>query len=176
MALSIQPNELVRNLQSKLTSLELPFYIFIQDWLMNEKRHLTADVNHFLSIRERNEIIQDISLNTQWTPIILYNDGYDDDGLQIFQIIHGSKVVDAISAFINDDDTDTTELIKYNKLGSVDTDWIDSRKLRVMIYDNLTDAEKAVLLTRSDTWNKIHEEFDSLETITVKETIVHGHE
>jgi hypothetical protein len=160
MANGIQPNESVRNLQSKLTSLDLPFYIFTQDWLMNEQRCLTADVDHFLGIHERNEIIQSISFNTQWTPIILYNDGYDDNGVQTFQVIHGSKVIDAMTGFLDDDNTDTSGLIKYCKLGPVDTDWIDSRKLHVMIYDNLTNAEKAVLLTHSDTWQKIHEELE----------------
>lgn len=160
MANGIQPNESVRNLQSKLTNLDLPFYIFTQDWLMNEQRCLTADVDHFLSVHERNEIIQSISFNIHWTPIILFNDGYDDNGVQTFQVIRGSKVIEAITGFLDDENTDTSGLITYSKLGPVDAEWIDSRKLRVMIYDNLTNTEKSVLLTQSDTWQKIHEELE----------------
>ena len=165
MTNSIQPNASVRNLQSKLTSLHLPFYIVTQDWRMNEQRCRTADVNHCLGIHERNAIIQAISFNTQWTPIILFNDGYDDHGVQTFQIIRGSKVIDAITGFLDDDSTDTSGLIRYSTLGPVDTEWIESRKLHVMIYDNLTNAEKSVLLTHSDTWNKIHEELEELSTL-----------
>jgi len=127
---------------------------------MNEQRCLTADVDHFLSVHERNEIIQSISFNIHWTPIILFNDGYDDNGVQTFQVIRGSKVIEAITGFLDDDNTDTSGLITYSKLGPVDAEWIDSRKLRVMIYDNLTNTEKSVLLTQSDTWQKIHEELE----------------
>lgn len=155
---SIQPEKSVRNLQSKANSLDMPFHMFAQDWVMNEQRSLSAGIDHELTIAERNEIIQTISLNLYWDPIILMNAGYDDEGLQSFIIVRGSKVVQAIIGFLNDDNSNTPELIVYSELEQTDTDWIDSRKLRVIIYENLTQDEKSALTSYSDMWIKTNEE------------------
>lgn len=141
----IRPIQDVRQLQSKAYSLDMPFHMFVLEWIVNDKKYLKGKACEDLTITERNDIIRAISLNIYWQPVILLYEGYDDEAKQVFTIIRGSKVIDTILGFIKDDNKDTPELIVYSELGSTDVDWIESRKLRIIIYENLTEREKIAL-------------------------------
>jgi len=137
--MKLVPTKPFQNLQNKAITLDMTVNMFIDDWLNNRKRSLT---NGVLNNDDQHKLLEEISLNIGcWTPIVLANSQIvDDEGVETYQIIHGSSLLNTLIDF------------KEGKfeLSREERDWIQSRKIRVIVYDNLTSDESDALFKHSD--------------------------
>lgn len=133
------PTKPFQNLQNKTITLDMTVNMFIDDWINHRKKRL---VNGVLTDDDQHKLLQEISLNIGcWTPIVLTNNRLvDDEGVETYQIIHGSSLLNTLIDF------------KEGKfeLSCEERDWIRSRKIRVIVYDNLTSDESEALFKQSD--------------------------
>jgi len=161
------PTKPFQNLQNKTVSLDLTVNMFIDDWINNDKKSLENGVLE----GTLPDMLQQVSLNMGcWVPIVLMHTGFDDDGIQSYQIIHGSTLLNTLLDYSGD---------KFD-LTQEEREWFGSRKIRVLVYDNLTSEESAAIMTYSDMFRVANDQLQNngkrLSVLDIEGTVfVEGH-
>ena len=101
-----------------------------------------------------------------WTSIVLMPTYVDDDGTQNYQIIHGSTLLNTLIDY-SEGKFDMTE---------EERTWIGSRKIRVLVYDNLTLDESAAVVTHSDLFRATNETNGKLSVLNIEGRVFEGQE
>lgn len=130
------PHKSYRNLENKVTVSRISLRRFAEDWLDHDAKVTSipdAQIDNDIS----EEIMKDISCNRFHEPIIIMYGGYDDMGLRQFEIINTSmQNVRIIDRFLNE---------MLTSLEDVDQEWILSRKLTLVIYEDLNEEEAVIV-------------------------------
>ena len=163
--MKLVPTKPFQNLQNKTITLDMTVNMFIDDWVDNNKKSL---LNGTVTDEDQYKLLQEISLNIGcWSPIVLMNNRkVDDEGMETYQIIHGSSLLNTLIDFRED---------KF-KLSCEERDWIQSRKIRVIVYDDLTPDESAALFKHSDMFKTLQQQDERLAVLDIEGRVFEGHE
>lgn len=163
--MKLVPTKPFQNLQNKTITLDMTVNMFIDDWIDNRKKSL---LNGIMTDDDQHKLLQEISLNIGcWSPIVLMNNrSVDDEGVETYQIIHGSSLVNTLIDFREG---------KF-ELSCEEREWLQSRKIRVIVYDNLTSDESAALFKHSDMFKALQEEDKRLSVLDIEGRVFEGHE
>jgi hypothetical protein len=130
------PPKSYRNIENKVTVSRISLRRFAEDWLDHDAK-VTSIPDAQIEKNSSELIMKDIACNRFHDPIIILYGGYNDLGLRHFEIIDTSmQNVRIIDQFLND---------TLSSLDDVDQEWILSRKLTLVVYEDLNEDETIIV-------------------------------
>lgn len=139
-----------RNLENKVTVTRLSLKDFLHDWLNHPKIEFEPREAHAqFTIPMYGRFIDEISCNVFYEPIILASNGTGawfiiGKSLQTVAMIN---YFFKANAFHRDDDWMKGVLHDVESLNDVDVEWMLSRKMTLVVYENLDGTELHALRT-----------------------------